>query len=57
MHFALTCAAADLGHQVLGSFVGFKVEWPDALGKSIGSTKISDFARNKGSKRAQSLVH
>ena len=54
MHFALTCAAADLGHQVLGSFVGFKVEWPNALGKSIGwvmnvstllkCVLISDFA-------------
>jgi hypothetical protein len=36
MHFPLMCAAADLGHQVLGSFVGFKVEWPVALGKTIG---------------------
>ena len=36
MHFALTCAAADLGPQVLGSFVGFKVEWPNALGNTIG---------------------
>ncbi len=36
MHSALTCAAADLGHQVLGSFVGFKVEWPSLLGKGIG---------------------
>ena len=25
-----------VGHQVLGSFVGFKVEWPDVLGKTIG---------------------
>jgi hypothetical protein len=32
----LTSAAVSFGQQVLGSFVGFKVEWPNVLGKTIG---------------------
>ena len=34
--FCADLCSGGLGHQVLGSFVGFKVEWPNALGKTIG---------------------